>query len=160
MPNLIDFMKRATIGPILTEDDFNMKFLIPNVRKIVREFDICYTPETPVVSDDELADRLFEAAIEFVTRTGVYCDDTNRVIHFEQDEILEALANLPEGSTFGEGRDQRLFKLRQPEDDRPPWCHVGTGIMATSERYRPGPGGWIRERSPGQFHQHPGFHPC
>jgi methylamine--corrinoid protein Co-methyltransferase len=126
-------MERATTGPLLSEDDFNMKSLIPNVRKIVREFDIRYTPEEPVVSDDALADRLFEAAIEFITRTGVYTDDTNRVIHFDRLEILDAIANLPESSPFGEGRDRRFFKPRQPEDGRPPWCHVGTGIVASSE---------------------------
>ncbi|MCK4901171.1 MAG: monomethylamine:corrinoid methyltransferase, partial [Anaerolineales bacterium] len=76
MPNLIDFMERATSGPIVSEDDFNIKYLIPNVRKTVREFNIHYTPEHPVPSDDGFADRLFEAAIEFVVRTGVYCDDT------------------------------------------------------------------------------------
>ena len=133
MPNLIDFMERATTGPILTEENFNMKSLIHNVRNIVREFDIRYTPEMPVVSDDELADRLFEAAIEFVTRTGVYCDNTNRVIHFEREEILEAIANLTEDSSFGEGRDRGIFLPRQPDDERPPWFHVGTGIVASSE---------------------------
>ncbi len=133
MPNLIDFMERATSGPIVSEDDFNMKFLIPNVRKTVKEFNISYTPENPVSADDDLADRLFEAAIEFVVRTGIYCDDTNRVIQFERDEIKGAVENLPEGSYFGEGRDRRLFRSRKPEDERTPWCHVGTGIVASSE---------------------------
>jgi hypothetical protein len=133
MPNLIDFMERATSGPIVLEDDFNMKYLIPNVRKIVKDFSINYTPENPVPADDDLADRLFEAAIEFVVRTGIYCDDTNRVIQFERDEIKEAIENLPAGSYFGEGRDRRLFMSRKPEDERTPWCHVGTGIVATSE---------------------------
>lgn len=133
MPNLLDFMHRATTGPILSEDDFNMKRLIPNVRKIVREFEIRYTPENPVSSDNVFADRLFKAAIEFVVRTGVYCDDTNRVIQFERDEILQAVANLPGGATFGEGRDRRFFSPRKPEDGIPPWFHVGTGIVASSE---------------------------
>lgn len=133
MPNLIDFMERATSGPIVSEDDFNMKFLIPNVRKTVKEFNISYTAENPVPADDDFADRLFEAAIEFVVRTGVYCDDTNRVIQFERDEIKGAVENLPEGSYFGEGRDRRIFRSRKPEDERTPWCHVGTGIVASSE---------------------------
>ncbi len=51
-----------------------MKRLIPNVRKIVREFDIRYTPETPVSSDDALADRLFDAALEFIVRTVAHLD--------------------------------------------------------------------------------------
>jgi hypothetical protein len=41
------------------------------------------------------ADRLFEAAIEFLTRTGVYCDATNRVIQVDRGEIVEAVENLP-----------------------------------------------------------------
>ncbi len=130
MPNLLDFMNRATTGPILSEDEFNMKRLIPNVRKIVREFEIRYTPENPVPSDDVLADRLFEAAIEFIVRTGIYCDDTNRVIQFERNELLQAVKNLPAGATFGEGRDRRVFKPRVPGDGNQPWYHVGTGIVA------------------------------
>ncbi len=133
MSSFLDYMERATTGPILSEDDFNMKVLIPNVRRVVREFDIRYEPEDPVPSDDEFADRLFEAAIEFLVRTGVYCDDTNRLIQLERGEILAAIASLPEGSVFGEGRDRRLFQTRKPEDTRPPWCHVGTGIIASSE---------------------------
>jgi methylamine--corrinoid protein Co-methyltransferase len=133
VPNLIDFMERATNGPIVLEDGFNMKRLIPNTRKILKEFNIEYTPVDPVPADDDLADRLFEAAIEFLLQTGIYCDDTNRVIQFERDEIMEALANLPRGSVFGEGRDRSTFSTREPEDERKPWCHVGTGIVASSE---------------------------
>ena len=133
MPNLLDFMERATTGPILSEHDFNMKRLIRNVKKIVREFDLRYTPENPVSSDDALADRLFEAAIEFIVRTGIYCDDTNRVIQFERDEIRQAVENLPGGAFFGEGRDRRFFGPRRPEDEKAPWYHVGTGIVASSE---------------------------
>jgi methylamine--corrinoid protein Co-methyltransferase len=133
MPNLIDFMERATSGPIVLEDDFNMKRLIPITRKIVKEFNIEYTPEDPVPADDGFADRLFEAAIEFLIQTGIYCDDTNRIIHFERDEIMDALENLPGKSFFGEGRDRSMFTTREPEDARNPWCHVGTGIVATSE---------------------------
>jgi len=133
MPNLLDFMNRATTGPILSEDDFNMKRLIPNVRKIVREFEIRYSPENPVPSNNALSDRLFEAAIEFIVRTGIYCDDTNRVIQFERDEILQGVKNHPGFAYFGEGRDRRIFKYRKPEDENQPWYHVGTGIVASSE---------------------------
>lgn len=140
MPNFLNFMERATTGPILSEDDFNLKVLIPNVSKVVREFDIQYDPQDPVPSDDApggLSDCLFEAAVEFLARTGVYCDATNRLIQLDRAEILEAVENLPEGSAFGEGQDRRLFKPRkpepEPESENPPWCHVGTGIVASSE---------------------------
>lgn len=133
MPTLVNFMERATSGPLMTEEAFNMNLLIPNIRKIVDEYDIHYNPEEPLSNDDELADRLFQAAIEFITRTGIYVDDTNRVINFEREEILDAIAGLPKISTFGEGRERRHFPSRRPEDGQLPWFHVGTGIVASSE---------------------------
>jgi methylamine--corrinoid protein Co-methyltransferase len=131
--SFFDLMERATTGPIMPEDEFHMKVLIPNVRQVVREFDIDYDPQDLVPADDGFADRLFEAGIEFLIRTGVYNDATKRLIKLDRGEILASIAALPGGSTFGEGRDRRLFRSRTPEDERPPWCHVGTGIVASSE---------------------------
>lgn len=133
MPNLLDYTERATTGPVLSEDAFNMKVLIPSIRKVVKEYSIRYDRQSPVMADDEMADRLFEAALDLVTRTGVYCDATNRVIHLDRREMLEAVENLPEGSYFGEGRDRRLYRPRQTGDQNPPWCQVGSGVVASSE---------------------------
>lgn len=133
MLSLLDFMERATTGPIISENEFNMGFLIPNVRKIVREYGIRYDPGNPVPSDDGFADRLFEGAIEFLAKTGVYCDATNRIIHLDRREIVKTIENLPKAGTFGEGPERRLFKSRRPEDKNPPWCHVGAGIVASKE---------------------------
>jgi len=130
MPSFLDFMERATTGPMLSEQEYYRKILIPNVRRAVKEFNIKYSPENPVPSDDGLADRLFGAAIEFLSQTGVYCDATHRTIHLDRKEILEAIVNVPvTGGAFGEGRDRRNFAARRPEDKIPPWCHVGTGIV-------------------------------
>ncbi len=133
MSGLLDYLERAMTGPIVTQQHFNMKVLIPNIRKIVKEFVITYDPKDPVSSDDALADHLYEASIEFLTRTGLYCDDTNRIIRFDRKEIEQGLADYREAGTFGEGRDRSMLKPRKPEDRNPPWCHTGTGIVATSE---------------------------
>jgi len=135
MLNFLDFVERATSGPVMSEHDFNMKVLMPNVRKVTRKLGIKYdrSAAQPVPADDQLADRLFEAAVEFAARTGLYCDDTNRVIQVERDEILAAVNNFRPGAVFGQGREQRAFPARKVEDNRPPWCHVGTGIVASSE---------------------------
>lgn len=133
MLSFLDVVERAINGPILSENDFYLRVLIPIARQVAKEFAIRYDPQDPVPTDDAFADRLFEAAIEFVLRTGLYCDATNRVIQLEREEILEVMGNLSQGSSFGEGRDRRLLKPRWPGDERPPWCHVGTGIVASSE---------------------------
>jgi hypothetical protein len=133
MSTFLDWMERATTGPILTEDDFYLKVLIPNIRKAVKEYGLRYDPANPVPSDDELARRLFEATVQFIAETGLYCSATNRVIHVERAEVMEAVQNVSGGGTFGEGRDRRTLLPRRPEDVTPPWCHVGTGIVASSE---------------------------
>ena len=133
MPSFLDIMERALKGPIMTEKDFNMKILIPNIGKIVKEFNIKYDKEDLVSSNDDLADRLFKGAIEFIIQTGVYCDDTSRIIQLDREEIVKACEDLPDGVVFGEGKDRRIFKSRKPEDRNPPWCFVGGGITASSE---------------------------
>lgn len=133
MSSLLDVMERATTGPIISENEFNVGVLIPNVAKTVKEYGIEYDPGNPVPSDDGFADRLFEGAIEFLVRTGVYCDATNRIIHLDRGEIVKAIENLPEGGTFGEGKEQRLFRSRTPGDGNPPWFHVGAGTVASTE---------------------------
>jgi|SRR5271157_1325572 len=133
MPTLIDFLERAVDGALITEDEFNLQRLIPNIKKLVKEYDIRYLPANVVPSDDALADRLFQAAIELLLRTGVFCENTNRLIHFQHQEILEALDSLPEGAYFGEGRQRGLFKYRRPDDGALPWFHTGAGIVSSTE---------------------------
>jgi methylamine--corrinoid protein Co-methyltransferase len=133
MPSLFDYLERSLTGPILSQKDFQMKVLIPNIRKIVKEFDIKYDPKDPVSSDDALANHLYEASIEFLSRTGLYCNDTNRIIKFDRKEIEKGLKDYSEVGTFGEGRDRSILKPRKPGDKNPPWCHIGAGTIATSE---------------------------
>ncbi|MFH2076226.1 MAG: monomethylamine:corrinoid methyltransferase [Pseudomonadota bacterium] len=133
MPSLFDYLERAFAGPIMMQKDFHMKVLIPNIRKIVKEYEITYDPAAPVPSDDRLADRLFAAAIDFLERTGLYCNSTNRIVPFCKNEILRDLSHYREGGTFGEGRDRATITPRRPGDSNPPWCHIGTGIVTTSE---------------------------
>lgn len=134
MPNFLDFIERTNSGPILTEKDFNMESLIPNIRDIVKEYEITLDKENPISSDDAMADRLYEAAIELLVRTGIYCEDTNRIIQLDRKEIIHSVQDFREGAaSFGDGRDRRHFRARQPDDPQMPWLHVGTGIVASSE---------------------------
>ncbi len=52
MPNFMDFIERANSGPILTEKDFDMKVFLPNLKDVVKKYDIRYDKENPVPSDD------------------------------------------------------------------------------------------------------------
>ncbi len=134
MPNFMEFMRRATTGPIIPEKDFMMKRLIPAIRETVKNYNISPDLANPVSTDDALADRLFQAAYALLTRTGVYNEATNRVIELDEREMRLDVASFDVGKRFfGEGRDRRCFKARKPDDGNLPWMHVGSGIVASSE---------------------------
>ena len=127
-------MERAFTGPICTERDFDLDIFVPNLRKVIEKYGIKYDPQNPVPSDDDLADRVWAAAMEFLCETGVYCLDTERRILFTKEEIEGALETGPRGSVFGEGKDAKAMPRRFPEDETPPWCSGGGGgCRASSE---------------------------
>ena len=77
-------VERALGGPICTERDFELSVFVPNLRKVIEKYGIKYDPENPVPADDDLADRVWEAGMEFLEETGVYCVDTERRILFSR----------------------------------------------------------------------------
>jgi methylamine--corrinoid protein Co-methyltransferase len=133
MLSFLDVYERALKGPIMSEPDFDMKVFIPALRKVVKSYGIRYDNEIPVPSDDDAADNLFDAAVDFLSQVGVYCQDTNRIIQFTRDEILEAIRKAPGQCLAGEGKDAGVFSLRRPDDRKVPWHHVGSGIVSSRE---------------------------
>lgn len=128
-------MERAFTGPICTERDFDLGIFVPNLRRVIEKYDIKYDPENPVPADDSLADRVWAAAMEFLTETGVYCLDTERRILFTRDEIEGALEAGPWGRVFGEGKDAKVFPRRFPEDETKPFCSGGGGGCPISSEW-------------------------
>jgi methylamine--corrinoid protein Co-methyltransferase len=133
---MIDFLgicERALNGPIMTESDFDMNIFMPKLAQVIQKYDIRYDPATPVPSDDALADRVFQAAVDFFSEVGVYCQDTNRTIRLTRDEIEEGVAEPSPPCRVGEGKEAKVFSPRRPEDETLPWSHVGSGIVASTE---------------------------
>ncbi len=136
MLNFLDVYERALNGPLMSEQDFDMKVFIPTLRRVVKEHGIHYdgfAAENLVPSDDALADELFHVAVDFLSQVGVYCQDTNRVIQFSRTEILDAVREAPGCCFAGEGKDAGVLSMRKPDDGHIPWLHVGSGIVCTTE---------------------------
>lgn len=133
MLNFLDVYERTLKGPLMSEQDFDMKVFIPKLRRIVKDYEIKYDPQNPVPVNDDTADNLFKAAVDFMVQVGVYCQDTNRLIQFTEREIQDALEEAPGVCVAGEGKDMGLFGMRKPDDGQIPWLHVGSGIVASSE---------------------------
>lgn len=133
MLNFLDIYERTLQGPIMPEQDFDMKVLMPTLKQVTKQYGIQYDKDNPVPSSDADADNLFHAAVDFLSRCGIYCQNTNRVMQFSQAEILQAVKETSGCCRAGEGDDARVFRMRKPDDPKSPWLHVGSGIVCTTE---------------------------
>jgi len=118
----------------MAQESFDLDVVYATARQLCDKYGIAYRPETPVPSDDELADRVYQAAVDFVVEVGVFCPDTGRVIRFTREEALQAMAQSRGRCLMGEGKERRAWTARKPDSRTEPWYHVGTGIVNTDER--------------------------
>ena len=66
---LLDTLHRAETGPIVEEKEFDRNIVAPTIKTIAEEHGISFPKDRLVNSDDELADRLFEAGLELARAT-------------------------------------------------------------------------------------------
>jgi methylamine--corrinoid protein Co-methyltransferase len=123
---LFDLIDRSLSGPLREEEDFNRQ-VTQGIRKVTREYDIRVDRDCIINQDDALADRVWQAAVDFLAETGVYCQSTSRVIHHSKDEIAALLREAPSEVWLGEGADRVLERCRTVEDPRPP-LNMGSSI--------------------------------
>jgi hypothetical protein len=132
MISFYEVIDRAMSGRYCSETDFDMQVLVPKIQEVVSKYKIKYNPDTPIPSDDDLADRVFQAGFELCRDVGIYCPDTERIIRFSEEELHEALNEAPTASLFGEGKDTKTLFPRKPESDIPPFCFIGSGGAGVS----------------------------
>lgn len=146
MLGILEICHRAQTGPRMDQQSFDLDMVFAAAQRLCEKYAVVYDPDTPVPSDDALADRVYQAAIDFVVEVGVFCPDTSRMIRFSRGEVLEAVACLPSVGhqdvpangrghrVMGEGPDRHVWMPRRPDSDAQPWYHVGTGIVNTDEQ--------------------------
>ncbi|MHC4983623.1 MAG: monomethylamine:corrinoid methyltransferase [Planctomycetota bacterium] len=134
MIGMSEICHRAQAGPAMSQQAFDLDVVYATAKELCDKYKIKYDPKTPVPADDDLADRVYQAAVDFVVAVGAYCTDTSSVIKFTRDEVLQAVANARGRCVMGEGKDRFVWTPRLPDSDTKPWYHVGTGIVNTDER--------------------------
>ena len=109
---LWEMMERSKTGPHMDEEDFLPKLFTPTLRELIKKYEIKYDPETPVPTDDHMADRIWQAAWELFREVGVYNTDTHRMIRVSDEEIKEALYTAKREYIVGSGKDAVSGKYR------------------------------------------------
>ena len=128
---IMDIVQRSLDGPIMEEEDFNNKSISQGLARVVKEYDIQVNKEHIVNQDDDLADRVWAAALDFLASTGVYCQSTGRVILHSKEEIETILKHAPDKVWMGAGTDAVQEVYRTVEDPQRPLLmgsSIGTPI--------------------------------
>ncbi len=123
---LMDVIQRGLTGPLMEEEVFNRQVTL-GLRRVVKEYQIQLPPDVIINQDDELADRVWQAALDFLVVCGVYNQSTGRVILHSRDELLRGLSDAPEQVWLGSGSDAVLEHYRLVEDSRVP-INMGSPI--------------------------------
>ncbi len=130
-PSLWEVLDRAcNTGKVVAAKDFDMK-VFSVASRLVKEHGIRYDPETPVSTDDGLADDAWRAGLELFTEVGAYCMNSSRVISFDESEIKGGLKELRGEAVVGEGAERRVLRLRGVDDGSPPSIVCG-GVIESN----------------------------
>jgi methylamine--corrinoid protein Co-methyltransferase len=130
-----EVMDRCDRGPLQKEKQYDMQ-IARTAREQAVAFDIRFDPESVIPDDDDLADRLYRAAVAFFVENGVYCRDTGRLVRFSRREVEEAVKNAPRSITYGQGKDTAVMTSRKVEDAKPPFITMTpVGTPVAEERF-------------------------
>ncbi len=114
--DIYEVLRRAENGQYIKEDDWNMKLYKTN-KRLIKKYGIKLDRDNVIVSDDEMASNLFDAALDLCEEMGgMFCVDTSRVIHFSREELLQALEMAPKDMLLGYGKDARHLRARTLHD--------------------------------------------
>ena len=118
MISLLEVAERARSGSKLTDKEWGLA-LFKKLQELIIKHELKQeSPERFYEVDNEYADSLFQAAVDLLSELGIYCTHTKRTIKFTEDEIREALREVPSSVKIGEGRDQRVWQKRSIKDKK------------------------------------------
>jgi methylamine--corrinoid protein Co-methyltransferase len=89
--------------------------------------------ESVIPFDFKMTDRIFDAAIELLENTGIFCTDTNRVIRVSKEEIKRNLDNAQPSFTIGQNSETNTAYFRNVLDTRIPLIMGGPTAVPVSE---------------------------
>ncbi len=85
---------RSENGPFMKETAYDLA-LARKTMELVRKHGIHFDRSMIVPTDDDMADRLYQAGLELFLEMGVYNQSTERCIHFSREEVETAVAEAP-----------------------------------------------------------------
>jgi hypothetical protein len=115
MVTLLEIAERTQTGEKVEDKKWD-KLFYENISRLVKKYHIVPHPQHSYINmDDDIVERAYEAAIEFLETVGLYCLSTHRRVTLTRQEILSAIREAPTEILMGNGRDRRVMKQRKVE---------------------------------------------
>lgn len=109
-------LDKAENGPVIEVDEWDNVYIYAKIKELIEKYDLKFpVKDTGVPSDNALADRVFQAAIDLCVDAGVYCTDTQRRMIWTRDEIEDVLAGCKETLKAGVDDGEFVIKKRLPD---------------------------------------------
>ena len=143
---LIDILDRMENGPTIDEKEFDMKVVSDRIQSLVKEFNIHRDSEEIINTDNDLADRCFEAGMVLAAEAGVLCTSSGRRMLWTMRELEDGINAAPSEMTLGYGRDAHWERARRPEDSHPPTILGGSiGVILPEDLFIPVTQSYVQE---------------
>jgi methylamine--corrinoid protein Co-methyltransferase len=135
LDRILDVLEKAHNGPVYKEREFNLDVVAGTIAAKVKKYGLTKTVDTenPIGSDDDLADRVYQAGFEAAVEIGVLCSDTNRAIRFTAEELQALIDDAPSEFWLGEGDQKVHFQHRGLDDPTPPVWTVPLSIVVSED---------------------------
>jgi methylamine--corrinoid protein Co-methyltransferase len=135
LERLLGVLDKAHSGPVYKDRDFNVKVIPQAIARTIKKYGLANTcdPDNPINTDDDLADRYYQAGFEAAVEIGLLCKDTSRAIRFSEQELQQGIDEAPVEFWLGEGNQRVCYKHRDPEDPTLPVWTVPLSIAVTED---------------------------
>jgi methylamine--corrinoid protein Co-methyltransferase len=109
--SVYDVYDRFMKGTKTDESEWDYSTIPTNATEMKEKYGLHFGREI-IPEDKEIKDKLFQAGLEMLVKTGFYNTDLKRVMHVTEEEVLEAIKKTPKHLVLGEGRDCCHFDPR------------------------------------------------
>jgi methylamine---corrinoid protein Co-methyltransferase len=133
LSSYLALIERFDTGPLLAKDAWDFERVVQPIRRLVKKYQLAWEPERVIPADPDLADRVYQAALELACETGSYSLSTGRVLEFAPGEVEAGLKDCLRELVMGEGQDVRTLYARRILDERPPLVWAGNPGCPTPE---------------------------
>ncbi|MCD4702941.1 MAG: monomethylamine:corrinoid methyltransferase, partial [Methanosarcinaceae archaeon] len=111
------------------------KLILENTLELIDAFEIEYNNEYILSSNENMADRIFWAAVDLLENVGIFSPDANRAFNVSRNEILSNIRNARTGMFIGENIDKIFFGSRNTYKNHLPMIMGGPAMAPISPEY-------------------------